>query len=196
MANDVSATPDRQELVERFANDYRLGTAAVVRGIERAVCGCDYGGTSWTTRDEAQRLGELLSLAPGVRLLEIGAGIEHIERARRLNPYMGGFELWTLGQAFFGAKRYEEAIDAFSQVTDPPTTHFLDLASAYAYLGRDSDARSAMNEFLNRAKDELNPFPGDDRRAWQQYLEWAYARRRKVDFEHIVEGARRAGLPL
>ena len=74
MANDLSATPDQQELVERFANDYRLGTADVVREIERRVCGCDYGGTSWTTRDEARRLGELLGLAPGKRLLEIGAG--------------------------------------------------------------------------------------------------------------------------
>jgi ubiquinone/menaquinone biosynthesis C-methylase UbiE len=70
----MPATPNQQEVVARFANDYRLGTAEVVREIERQVCGCDYGGTSWTTREEAQRLGELLGLAPGVRLLEIGAG--------------------------------------------------------------------------------------------------------------------------
>ena len=74
MTNDVPAAPGKQELIERFANDYRLGRAEVVREIERRVCGCDYGGTSWTTRDEAQRLGELLGLAPGVRLLEVGAG--------------------------------------------------------------------------------------------------------------------------
>jgi SAM-dependent methyltransferase len=71
---DPSATPEKQELIERFANDYRLGQAEVMREIERRVCGCDYGGTSWTTRAEARRLGELLGLAPGVGLLEIGAG--------------------------------------------------------------------------------------------------------------------------
>jgi ubiquinone/menaquinone biosynthesis C-methylase UbiE len=71
---DLSATPEKQELIERFANDYRLGQAEVMQGIERRVCGCDYGGTSWTTRAEARRLGQLLGLAPGVRLLEIGAG--------------------------------------------------------------------------------------------------------------------------
>ena len=74
MANDVSATPDRQELIERFTNDYRLGQTEVLRTIERRVCGCDYGGTSWTTREEARRLGEFLGLAPGQRLLEVGAG--------------------------------------------------------------------------------------------------------------------------
>jgi adenylate cyclase len=124
------------------------------------------------------------------------AGIEHIQRARRLNPYMGGFELWTLGLAFFGAKRYEEAIDAFSQVTDPPTSQFMELAAAYAYLGRDDDARDAMNVFLQRAKDELKPFPGDDPQAWRRYMDLGYARRHKDDFEHILEGARRAGLPV
>ncbi len=74
MANVVPIAPDQQELVARFANDYRLGQAEVMRAIERRVCGCDYGGTSWTTREEAERLGELLGLAPGVRLLEVGAG--------------------------------------------------------------------------------------------------------------------------
>ncbi|MEE8506170.1 MAG: tetratricopeptide repeat protein, partial [Kiloniellales bacterium] len=115
------------------------------------------------------------------------AGIEHIQRARRLNPYMGGFDLWTLGLAYFDAKRYEEAIDVFSQV-DPPTSLYLTLAAACAYLGRDSDARNAMNIFLDRAKDELNPFPGDDPRAWRRYLERWIVRRRKEDLEHMIEG--------
>jgi adenylate cyclase len=127
---------------------------------------------------------------------DLEAGIEHIQRARRLNPYMGGFELWTLGEAFFSAKRYEEAIDAFSQVTDPPANLFLTLAAACAYLGRDSDARSNMSIFLDRAKDELNPFPGDDPRAWRRHFERTYARQRKEDSEHKIEGARRAGLPV
>ena len=45
-----------------------------MRQIERRVCGCDYGGTSWTTRQEALQAGELLALGPGTRLLEVGAG--------------------------------------------------------------------------------------------------------------------------
>ena len=42
--------------------------------IERRVLGCDYGGTSWTTRDEAIRIREFLDLRPGVRLLDVGSG--------------------------------------------------------------------------------------------------------------------------
>ena len=45
-----------------------------MRDLERSVLGCDYGGTSWTTRREAGRIAELLGLRPGVRLLDVGAG--------------------------------------------------------------------------------------------------------------------------
>jgi len=63
-----------REMIAQFDNAYRHASAPVVQAIERRVCGCAYGGTSWTTRDEAERMGEVLALAPGKRLLEIGAG--------------------------------------------------------------------------------------------------------------------------
>ncbi len=65
-----------KELTKRddFNAQYRQGQLPVVQAVERAVCGCDYGGTSWATRDEAGQIAAALELAPGVRLLEIGAG--------------------------------------------------------------------------------------------------------------------------
>ena len=65
---------DETDLTERFAGDYRLGQAEIMREIERLVFGCDYGATSWTTRPEAQDVARLLALKPGSRLLEVGAG--------------------------------------------------------------------------------------------------------------------------
>ena len=46
-----------------------------MRAIERRVCGCNYGGSSWTTRAESDSMASILGLAPGVRLLDIGAGV-------------------------------------------------------------------------------------------------------------------------
>ncbi len=66
--------PDEQAVRERFDDLYQLVQAPIMRAIERSVCGCDYGGTSWTTRREAERVGALLGLGPGRRLLEVGAG--------------------------------------------------------------------------------------------------------------------------
>ncbi len=65
----ANATPRRC-----FTRDYELGRFAAVREIERAVLGCDYGATSWTTRDEARIVADLLGLRTRVCLLDVGAG--------------------------------------------------------------------------------------------------------------------------
>lgn len=65
---------DGQTLAESFNEQYRCNLSPVMRDMERVVCGCDYGGTSWTTRTEAERIGQLLGLGPGRRLLEVGSG--------------------------------------------------------------------------------------------------------------------------
>ncbi len=67
-------TSDEQASFDRFSKKYRLGQSEVMRRVERSVCGCDYGATSWTTVDEAREVGEMLCLEPGKRLLDIGSG--------------------------------------------------------------------------------------------------------------------------
>lgn len=62
------------ELFERFDRQYERGRSEIMQVIERSVCGCDYGGTSWTTRREADEVGRRLGLRKGVHLLDLGAG--------------------------------------------------------------------------------------------------------------------------
>ena len=66
--------PEEREQARSFAAQYQIGQSPVMRELERSCCGCDYGATSWTTREEAQHLVRLLKLGPGARLLEVGAG--------------------------------------------------------------------------------------------------------------------------
>ncbi len=70
----MAPSPLRQAGTEEFAEQYRLAQTPVMRAIECTACGHDYGGTSWTTREEALRVCRLLGLRPGARLLELGAG--------------------------------------------------------------------------------------------------------------------------
>ena len=70
----MACAQDEQALRCRFARDYELARLPAMREIERRVLGCDYGGTSWTTRDEATRVARLLGLRPAARLLDVGAG--------------------------------------------------------------------------------------------------------------------------
>jgi ubiquinone/menaquinone biosynthesis C-methylase UbiE len=70
----LQRTLEEQSTLARFAQEYERGQAAVMRDIERVVCGCDYGGTSWTTRHEADHIARLLGLKSGKRFLDLGAG--------------------------------------------------------------------------------------------------------------------------
>jgi ubiquinone/menaquinone biosynthesis C-methylase UbiE len=67
-------TPQEQATIDGFANTYRHGQLDFMLEMERSTCGCDYGGTSWTTREEADRTIEMLNLKPGTQLLEVGSG--------------------------------------------------------------------------------------------------------------------------
>ena len=93
--------------------------------------------------------------------------IKMIKRARQLNPLIGSWGLWTLGQAYMDAKSYEEAFDSFAKVSDPPTNLFLERAICHAYLDHEEDARVNLRTYLERAQIELASFPGEDAAAWR-----------------------------
>lgn len=67
-------TAEEQTAFHRFTKRYQHVQSDLMRRIERSVCGCDYGATSWTTIDEARQMAKILALKPGVRLLDVGAG--------------------------------------------------------------------------------------------------------------------------
>ena len=62
------------ELRDEFDAFYRLADEPVMRRIESAVTGSDFGASSYTTRAQADRLAALLGLEPGKRLLDLGSG--------------------------------------------------------------------------------------------------------------------------
>lgn len=66
--------PSERELTDDYERHYRLGTADVRRRVERTVLGSDYGASSYTTLAQSGEIAGLLSLGPGVALLDIGTG--------------------------------------------------------------------------------------------------------------------------
>ena len=70
----MSLDPKEQDQRHRFDEVYAASQSPVMLEIERDVCGCAFGATSWTTRAEADRMRQLLRLQPGIGLLDVGAG--------------------------------------------------------------------------------------------------------------------------
>lgn len=65
---------DEAEVRELFGERYALDRQDINREIERAVIGGDWGANGYTTRAQADELGRLVGAAPGMRLMDVGAG--------------------------------------------------------------------------------------------------------------------------
>ena len=67
-------TREEHDTGERFRDRYREDRTAVLLQIERVVIGGDWGANGYTTLPQADQLADALRLAPGVQLLDLGAG--------------------------------------------------------------------------------------------------------------------------
>jgi SAM-dependent methyltransferase len=67
-------TREEQDTRKRFADRYGEDRTEAVELIERAVIGADWGANGYTTMDQADRLGAVLQLGSGRRMLDLGAG--------------------------------------------------------------------------------------------------------------------------
>ena len=202
---------------EGWTNDPEAALAEALAAAKRAVAldGSDgyvhaslaYVLLKFGEYDRAQHeIGVALSLNPNHVNIIMTSGwvavlncdperaIDMIMRARRLNPLMGGWELWTLGEAYLDAKRYQEALDSFAKVADPPTIMWLERAICHAYLGHEDAAQESLHKYFDRAREELSAFPDNDPAAWRALLLRYCRRRHKEVTDHLIEGARLAGL--
>lgn len=79
-------------------------------------------------------------------------GIAMIREAMRLNPFHPEWYWLLLGNAFLSARRYEDAIEAYKRRTNLKVWSLSRLASCYAHLGRDAEAKDVKRRIL-----ELDP---------------------------------------
>jgi adenylate cyclase len=99
---------------------------------------------------------DLIVVQQGEVLTWIGEaeqGIEWIQRAMRLNPYHPE-RFWShLGRAYFVARRYGEAVNAFQRISRADHSHLAFIAACHAQLGDEAAAKGAAEEVLQRAPD-------------------------------------------
>ncbi len=128
----------------------------------------------------------------GIFLSQTGKADESIAcfmRAMRLNPYYPGFYLWNLGCAYYNAKRYSEALIPLKEFVGRHPEFMRPrraLAATYAQLGRIDDARTLVDEILTVEPAASLRQERDVTLPQYKYLH---------DFDHWLEGLRKAGLP-
>ena len=126
-----------------------------------------------------------------VRSGRAAEGLDFIEKAIRLDPQSD--YLFRLGDAQFQAERYEEAAATFLRGTkrNPSEKYdFLLLAAAYGHLGREQEAKSAIDTFSKmwrQAQQVDSPYTLVNIGYWDF--------NDPVARERLREGLRKAGLP-
>jgi len=112
--------------------------------------------------------------------------VELIKRGVRFDPYYEDICLHWIALAYFRLGQYDEAMEALRQrIERKPDTDIsrVLLAACHGHLGQTTDAKAAWDE-----AHQLNPdYSLDHRRRNLPY-------KNPADFEHIVDGLRKAGL--
>lgn len=122
--------------------------------------------------------------ALGYRAAENGnpdKGVELIREAMRLNPHHPEWYWLELGNIFYMCRRFQDAIEAFRQLTRPTVWVHARLAACHAELGHMEDAQLAADQVRRMVPDFKLP---DDRK---QYLG-------AHDMARYRNGMRKAGL--
>ena len=105
-----------------------------------------------------------------------------LKRAMRLNPYHPDWYLWYLGEAYFYACDYQEAINTLHQMRDQSEAHRL-LASSYAHL-------DLMEEAHFHAQQVLRIHPNFSLEHWCNVPPNKDPRENEI----FIDGLRKAGL--
>ncbi|HXV24254.1 MAG TPA: adenylate/guanylate cyclase domain-containing protein [Alphaproteobacteria bacterium] len=130
--------------------------------------------------------------------LELFAGspqlaIERIQEASRLNPF--GKYGWYLGQAYYVAHRYDEAVAAFNSLSNPTAMVLAWLAASHAMTGASEKARSCSEAFKGAAKSDATLRAISGSQEWRAFFSCRWPFQKEDDLDHLIAGLHKAGLP-
>lgn len=123
--------------------------------------------------------------------------LEIVVEAMRLDPLHSPALDWVWGQVHFFAGNYDDVVRALIGEALLNSLGHAFLVSAYSYLGKMDEAQNALKMFINTRRKEFSSrnlvIEGDTITCLAGSYKGMW--RNSADWEHLVEGLRKAGLP-
>jgi len=123
-------------------------------------------------------------------------GVQCSIDAMRTNPYAPEGCLETIGLAEYLSGNYQQALLAFGKAEYNSMFKLAGMAACYAQLGRPDEAAQVSQEFIAISKGgtpESDQTPGEH---WHSYWNRLYKFKDSGDRQHLLDGLRKAGIPI
>jgi TolB-like protein len=123
-------------------------------------------------------------------------GVTCSREAMRSTPFAPDSCMLTTGFAEYNRGRYEAAIEAFGRTVNRNRWRDAYLAASSAQLGRLEEARALVVDVMDAAALGSDLNDADDPECWRRYWARWFCYKDPADFEHLMEGLRKAGMPV
>ena len=118
------------------------------------------------------------------------------DEALRINPFTPDNCLLDIGVAQYTMQRYRQSAETFSQMSSWDVLRFACLAACHARLGQDAEARAAAARALASVRTEIGGETTTAVGRWLAYVKCMFRFRKPDDWKHLLEGFRKAGIPV
>jgi TolB-like protein/DNA-binding SARP family transcriptional activator len=114
----------------------------------------------------------------------------------RLNPFAPDSCLLAIGVAEYTMRQYDHSAETFGQMSSWDLLRYACLAACHAQRGQDTEARAAAARALESLRAEFAGETVDAVGRWLVYVRRMFRFRKPDDWKHLLEGFRKAGLPV
>jgi TolB-like protein/DNA-binding SARP family transcriptional activator/Flp pilus assembly protein TadD len=118
------------------------------------------------------------------------------DQTLRLNPLAPDSCLLDIGVAYYTMREYGLSAETFSQMSSWNLLRHACLAACRAQLGQDAEALAAAARALDSMRTEFTGETAEIFQRWLAYVRRMFRFRKPDDWEHLVEGFRKAGIPI
>ncbi len=118
------------------------------------------------------------------------------DQTLRLNPLAPDSCLLDVGVAYYTMREYGLSADTFGQMSSWNLLRHACLAAGRAQLGQHAEARAASARALDSMRTEFTGETAEIFQRWLAYVRRMFRFRKPDDWEHLVEGFRKAGIPI
>lgn len=127
---------------------------------------------------------------------QIAEGLSCSAESFKLNALAPESCIYTIALGAYLEGNFADAVHGFARISDAYDEVHACLAAALWNLGKHDTAQAAMQRFMTIKRKKMTAYPGEDAEEWRSYILRVIPMGDHVSLDMLLDGFRRAGLPV